>query len=268
MALSSIPLRSTAQCSTTEKEHWESETTVYVNFGNITDPEQIRQITQALNSWDTANGSNNSRVRFVTDQPPPSGAATLSFQNGTSSGSNAAHTDTVVRYGAVYDSIQSATITFYTQGRTPGGAPIYNSNASGYDTIFRKIALHEIGHTMGLDEAPVPTNPDGSSNYCGQTDGATVMNGYCETNDQGGNYPIEIPACDLDNVNAQFDPPPPSPTPPSCPDEAVQQSYCEGRGGYWFHAGCYCQGMEVNKDYDPACASCMNNGGAWCVGGS
>jgi hypothetical protein len=238
-----------------------------VNFGNITDPEQTNQITQALNSWTTANSNNNSRVRFVIAQTPPPGAATLSFQNGTSNGSNAASTDTIIRHGTVYNSIQSATITFYTQGSTPGGAPIYNSNTSGYDTIFRKIALHEIGHTMGLDEAPVPTNPDGSSNYCAQPNGATVMNGYCGTNDQGGNYPIEIPSCDTDNVNSQFDPPPPTPTPPPCLDEAQQESYCQSHGGTWLHAACYCQGSEDNKDYDPACASCMNNGGAYCFNG-
>ena len=132
---------------------------------------------------------------------PPTGAPTITFQNGTSSGTNAAHTDTVINTAS--GQILSATITFYTQGTTVLGNPIYSSSVQGYSTFFEKVTLHEIGHTMGLDEAPVP------SNACDQPDGATVMNQYCGTNDQFGNLPSTIQQCDNDNVYLQYPPPPP-----------------------------------------------------------
>lgn len=226
-----VILKSHAQCSTLGTEMWAPGTTVYVNFGNITDEAQKQQIIAAINSWNTANQQNNSRVQFSLQSAPP-GAATLTFQNGTSSGSNAAHTDTVIQTGAVSNTVLSATVTFYLQGQTPGGNPIYSANDAGYDTIFRKLALHEIGHTMGLDEAPVP-----ASGYCDQPDGATVMNGYCGTNDQGNNYPIEVQPCDNNNINSIYDPPPPTPEPTPTPLQQCyppsDQTFCYSTHGRW-----------------------------------
>ena len=188
------------QCSTTHSEFWPPGATVYVSLTSL-DSEQQRQVTQAVNTWNVANSSNNSRVRFVVGPPPSgtTGARTLTFQNGTSSGSSGATLTTSVNPGG---DVASGTVTFWLQGRTPGGNPIYDPNATGYDTVFQKIALHEIGHTMGLDEAPVP--PGG---FCDQPNGATVMNGYCGTNDSGNNLPTSVPQCDSDNINSKYPPP-------------------------------------------------------------
>ncbi len=196
-----------SQCSTRSDESFPGGAQVYVNFGNITDAAEKQQIQKAIDKWNAANSTNGSRVQFLSGTPP-TGARTITFKNGTSSGTNAAHTSTVIN--TTTGVIQSATVTFYIQGTTVVGNPIYSSSVAGYGTFFEKVALHEIGHTMGLDEAPVP------SNACDQTNGATVMNQYCGTNDQYGNLPLTIQPCDNDNVYLQYPPPPPQPQPTPC----------------------------------------------------
>jgi hypothetical protein len=72
-----------SQCPTIDfqAQQWAPGTTVYYNFGNITDPVQRNQIETAIANWNGANLANNSSVSFVSGTPPP-GARTLTFQNG------------------------------------------------------------------------------------------------------------------------------------------------------------------------------------------
>lgn len=56
--------------------------------------------------------------------------------------------------------------------------------------------MHEIGHIMGLAEAS-------SGNVCDQQDGASIMNGFCGTNDSAGNMPGSITSCDNEVINGQ-----------------------------------------------------------------
>jgi hypothetical protein len=194
-------------CASTSQsaQAWAPNTTVYYNLSNITDPQAKQQIQNAINAWDTANQSNNSGVRF-SSSTPPAGAPTITFQIGGANANNAGHTDTTVNLQTGI--IQSATVTFYTDGKTPGGNPIYDAGQAGYYDMFLKVGLHEIGHTMGLDDAPVP-----STGYCDQPDGATVMNGYCGTNDSGGNLSKTVTPCDQNALNSSDSPyPPPPPT--------------------------------------------------------
>lgn len=83
IAWSSIPI-AFSQCTTIDfkPDQWPSDATVYFNFGNITDPVQRQQIQTAIDNWNAANSSNNSRVQF-SSAPPPQGARTLTFQNGS-----------------------------------------------------------------------------------------------------------------------------------------------------------------------------------------
>ncbi len=92
----------------------------------------------------------------------------------------------------------------------------YDPSAAGYDTMFLKQALHEIGHTMGLDHPPNPTG-----NGCDQTDGASVMNYACGTNDSENNMPTAVADCDNDEVTNNYLPPPP----PLCQPTTCQQRY-------------------------------------------
>lgn len=71
---------------------------------------------------------------------------------------------------------------------------------------------------MGLDHPPNPTG-----NGCDQTDGASVMNYTCNTNDSANNMPTDVTTCDNQTVNQtpQYQPTPtptpePSPTPQFC----------------------------------------------------
>lgn len=217
--------QSTSCPSTSQSaQAWAKGTTVYYNLSNITDPQIRQQVQNAINAWDTANQSNRSGVRF-SSATPPAGSPTISFQVGGSNGSNAGHVDTTINLSTGI--IQSATVSFYTAGQTPGGNPIYDPSQPGYYDMFLKVALHEIGHTMGLEDATVP-----STGYCDQQDGATTMNGYCGTNDSGGNMPTNVTTCDKDAINSAD-----SPYPPSLPSGGGGGGGGDlgGGGGYYYY---------------------------------
>jgi len=232
-ALASYPQSS---CPPTFNEKWTQGTRVYVNLSNITDPEQRRQIELAIQRWGAASAANDSRVTFTLDTPP-AGAATLTFQNGSLSPGIGARTDTTINLST--GALLSATITFNPNALTPGGQPVYFPStpevpSPGYSTIFLKVALHEIGHTFGLDEAPVP--PSGN---CDQPDGTSVMNGYCGTNDFYSNMPTEVTECDNNAVNSLY-------LDPDCPD-------ADGDG--WTACAGDC------NDLNPAVFNCVGGGG-------
>lgn len=206
-------------CPTSKTTSWAKGKTVYYNYGNITDPAIQSQIKAAADKWTAANGGNGSGVSFVLG-PPPQGATgygTITFQTGTVSG-GIANTSYSGVNGATFT---GATITFDTSQQA-----VYDPNSAGYDTMFLKQALHELGHTMGLDHPPNPTG-----NGCDQTDGASVMNYTCNTNDSGNNMPTDVTTCDNQTVNQRpaFQPTPtptpePSPTPQNCPRPPSCQS--------------------------------------------
>jgi hypothetical protein len=75
---------------------------------------------------------------------------------------------------------------------------VFDPNVSGYDTIFLKVMLHEVGHTMGLKDAAI-----GSGNCGGQTSGNSVMNAVCNHNDTGGAMPTSVTTCDNQQVNSE-----------------------------------------------------------------
>ena len=69
-----------------------------------------------------------------------------------------------------------------------------------------KTFLHEIGHTMGLGDVPIP-NPLAPPEDCGnQTSGQSIMNAICGVNDTGGNMATSITPCDQGSVfqNPQY----------------------------------------------------------------
>ncbi len=160
------------------------------------DSTQSPQITAALSAWTTANQSNNSRVKFVAGTAPPGGRS-LTIRTGTTVSGAPAETTKSPLTGAT----TSATITFnlnYTIAGTNPPQLIYDPNVAGYNTIFRKVMLHELGHTMGLRDEPV-----GTGNCGGQTLGNSVMNGICNRNDGGGAMPTNVQTCDNQSVNSE-----------------------------------------------------------------
>jgi hypothetical protein len=228
-----------AQCPTAEgRSAWRNGETVYYNFGNITDPEERRQIQLAIDKWNEANRHNLSGVQF-SSATPPAGASTLSFQNGpTVQPNRAGETQRNQVNGNV---LVQATITLNTSLQLSTGGPFYDpSMPDSYATVFMKIVLHELGHTMGLADTATPS----SGHTCDQTNGTSVMNLPCNANDSEGNMAEDVTECDQNAVNTvsnyAF-----QPNPQCNPEEA---SNCEANGGWYDYGTCYCNGVEY---YNP-----------------
>jgi hypothetical protein len=155
------------------------------------------QIRRAVATWNTANQNNNSRVTFSFNAPPSSGSYTLTFQTGSTPNGRPANTNSTIvpATGNIID----ATITFNLNATFNGNPRVYQPGQPGYDTIFEKVALHEIGHTMGLSH-PEPHPDDGTSHP-----GASVMNIISGPNDRNNNEPRTIGNCDQNSVNSQTD---------------------------------------------------------------
>ena len=75
----------------------------------------------------------------------------------------------------------------------------WDSSATDYTTGILKVMLHEIGHTMGLNDEPVPNL---NASCGGQTAGISVMNGKCGINDRGNNLPTDVTSCDDQTVGS------------------------------------------------------------------
>ena len=100
----------------------------------------------------------------------------------------------------------------------PNSGPYRDPTKPGYDTIYEKNTLHEVGHPMGLNDVPAANREAGKS----------VMNQGVPNcpNDSGpcSKQPLDVQPCDNDTINSmlQFLPPPPppeSPTPTPCTDQ-------------------------------------------------
>lgn len=189
-----------------DNKGWPKGVTVYYqldpNITNCSDPKcagQVSQITSAIGKWNTANQNNNSRVTFK-----PADAAnppTLTFTNNFTAGILPPAKMTVTESNAD-GTLKGSVITFNLNAQTTDNLgqpiPVYWPGFSGssFETFHLKVTLHEIGESMGLDNAP-PV--DGSD--CAQQDGATVMNGICNPNDAGGNLPTDVTDCDKQAIN-------------------------------------------------------------------
>jgi hypothetical protein len=150
-----------------------------------------------LNAWNTANGQNNSGVTFVAaDTSHP---AVLTLRVGVPEGGVPAGTNIQNTEGST--SSESAEIIINANNTN-----YFNPSVAGFNLAVFKAFLHEIGHTMGLGDVPIP-NPSAPPGSCGnQTSGQSIMNALCGINDSGGNLPTSITACDQGTVfqNGQY----------------------------------------------------------------
>lgn len=216
-----------AQCPKVDYARWPKGSTVYYDLSQIPDPDQRAQIEKGLGDWNTANGKNLSGVTFKPG-PPPAGTAspnTLVFKNGTIAAADKAaqmQPDSITGDGInkVGNDLKAATITFDT------AKPVFQSGAD----IFEKYTLHELGHSMGLGDAPLGSATD----ICSQPNGVSVMNQACGVNDSTGNMPTDVQSCDNNAISSTYE----IAYNPCWEEEFVQA--CEANGGIWKGCrGCY-----------------------------
>jgi hypothetical protein len=241
---------------------------VYVDIDFRLTQAQQSQIRAGLDSWNDANVRNGSGVVFDYGGVPtePGSVNVLHITSGTlTNNDGSVNTTTVaqINYNRLNDAAgeaYDATITFNTGGATASddpnspfyNQPYYNQNASGYNTVFTKKTMHEVGHGMGLCDVPVAQQQAGQS----------VMNTSRDDcpNDNCGIQPLTVQDCD---ENAVSDVPnyQPLPTPTPTNTGGGGMSYCEmypsscygggyggGYGGYG--GGCY---DVYEKDYSYVC---------------
>jgi hypothetical protein len=159
---------------------------------------KARKLRLRLKWSDTNQTSNNSRVRFVPG-PPPAGAVDYGLLTIRTGGTQSAPavTDKNTQSGP----ISSATITFNLNATLPDNPlqKVFDLRVSGYTSIFRKVMLHELGHTMGL----LDVKTDKTKTCFGQTQGHSVMNAICGQNDRSNNMPMNVQDCDNQQVNSE-----------------------------------------------------------------
>lgn len=186
-------------CPPVSQNGWRQCATIYYTVSGF-DANQYGQVLNGIDSWISHNSTNNnSRVNFVQGTPPAGATnyGTLAIQIGSTSGGVPAETIKNTTSGA----ITSATISFYLQATIPNTTPpqlVFDPNVTGYDSCFKKVVLHELGHSMGLRDEPKGTAP-----CFGQSSGNTVMNGICGQNDSANNLPTKVKSCDDQSVNTE-----------------------------------------------------------------
>jgi hypothetical protein len=157
-------------CATrTSFEGWAKCSIVFYCFHSSVSNQQKTQIERAITKWNTANQSNNSKVKF---RPVTSGfSCELTFKSDNAASNDPAATDPAG--GGTPLRITSATITFYPNGTFPNTTTkFFDSSQPGFSNAYEKAALHEIGHTMGLNHLAPP-------NGCSEPDQVSVMNSMC-----------------------------------------------------------------------------------------
>jgi hypothetical protein len=189
--------------------------------------EQQQGIRNALAKWNSENQANGSGVQFRED--PTATTPMLTFQNGNltrtdpNTGQQYAPPAETTRQSGPGSTTASAVITIDTNGRGIDGTGAYDSTQAGYDTIFEKVALHEVGHTMGLGDYPAGTVENSQE---------SVMNNIHGTNDSSNNMSLNITGCDRSTLQSETQYLP-------CNDPAGQNS-CQFTGGTWSIVTCEC----------------------------
>ena len=181
--------------------------TVYVDIApQIKGTPQEQQIKIALDRWSYANTHYNSvGITFnytVPLQSVPLTATVLHFANQAFTLPDGVGPDPFAR--ARFDrvsvnpngSLHEGTIYFNTIATNFGGdgGPFYDPNKLGYESVYIKESLHEIGHPMGLNH---PKNQQPWQSVMNNS--SDCPNDLCP--DGTSNMPEDITPCDNQTVN-------------------------------------------------------------------
>lgn len=191
-----------AQCPQNNRSAWPQGSTITFHLDpSMSEAEQV-QVRRAFDKWNAANQTNGSGVRFQEVLNPGQVPAALNFHDGVNPHTNPDGTTTYSaatthRNNNPDGTLGSADISFDPNTRagvntTPG--------AAGLDTIFEKLALHEVGHTMGLADIEESQ----------QVSNQSVMNYAHGYNDAENFQPANITPCDQNAVSTEpgYQPPP------------------------------------------------------------
>lgn len=219
-----IDYTSASTCSNRVTDKWACGTTVYYSLSGFNST-QSSKIEAAISQWNAL--AHSSRVTFAAAST--ANPAQYSFVAGTT---NTTYPNDAARTTwNPSGTITSATTTFFFSNTLPNSNPIWNPNdASGYESLLVKATLHEIGHTMALEH---PSLLLGEEERCDETDGMSIMNAVCGTNDSDNNMPTTIQQCDKDNLLILCPTPTPTATPTNTPTATPtptppEDGYCYG----------------------------------------
>lgn len=153
-------------------------------------------IDSAFNEWTYANqAQNGSNVGFYsggTNGPFRIYAYQANYPGVPFEDPGKAAYTTVALYNETRQIAFSDTDLYFGSISSVGGYPVYDQGAANYHTFIKKVILHEIGHTMDLDEQTVVVG----AQCAGQIAGESVMNYQCGTNDVANNMPTIVTSCD------------------------------------------------------------------------
>lgn len=147
---------------------------------------------QAISQWNAAlSAGTTTSIQFVPSGEG-NGGGSVSFNTaGSIEGPNGNFTLAGINYGSrdsVSNALTQAAIFIdldYTIDGPNGPVPAYDtSQESDYFNALVGLFMHELGHSLGLGDVPIP-NPSNQA-ACGEYSlENSVMNGYCGTNDKG-----------------------------------------------------------------------------------
>lgn len=180
---------STATTPTSNNQYWKSGTTISVYIDPNLPSAVQTQIQQAVSDFATQAGLSSDGLTLTalsagTADPGISAANTIRFVNNANGSPNGlAYTSTSVLYqnGVATTQMQGATTSFNLGFQLAPNTPAYDLNGANASQFIHNVAMHELGHAFGLNDA----DHSGPYGVCGQTPGGSIMNGYCNTNDQG-----------------------------------------------------------------------------------
>lgn len=245
-------LRAQSPCPPNGNAAWPQNSTIrfYIDF-NLPDGAEA-QIRRAMAKWNAANQTNGSGVTFVEEPNPGMTATTsLTFEPGENSTTLPDGTPGWAAAKARKDvgpdgKLRSAVISI--DPTLKAGIDI-TPGAPGLDTIFEKLGLHEVGHTMGLGDVPQDSDETGAS----------VMNTGIQVNDSWNNQAVNITPCDQNKVSSQsFYPQPSSPDP--VPESPCFLACEQQIDGVWFKPNEECTDCVPDYNHTPVLIDVEGNG--------